>query len=310
MLTQAKAEKVTKPGRHPVDDNLFLCVRKSGAKSFVFRYQIPSDQTTEKRKRKMIDRSLGLGPFPLVSVLEAKEKALEARKNIFNGLDPIDQKKELAAEKARAATGTKTFREAAIAYGETTSVKWTRKVADEFHQRMTDYVYPTIGSVAVKSIDRALILNCLSPIWSKKYSVAKNVRRDIARVLAFAKGHGWRSGDDPTEFIDDVLPNLDHTAGHRKALPFVEMYAFMKKLAAIEEDTTARGAEFCILTATRKMAAQEARWSEIDFENKRWTIPKERRGMKRKAHTVPLAPRVLELLRCRVRKGMTACSSP
>src|SRR5215475_11025817 len=115
MLTQAKAEKITKPGRHQVDDNLFLRVKESGAKSFVFRYWVNKKE-----------RSLGLGPFPLVSVLEAKEKALEARKNIFNGLDPIDQKKELAAEKARAAAGTKTFREAAIAYGETTSVKWTR----------------------------------------------------------------------------------------------------------------------------------------------------------------------------------------
>src|SRR5262249_10868107 len=94
----------------------------------------------------------------------------------------------------------------------------------------------------------------------------------------------------------DVLPNLDHKAGLREALPYSEMFAFMKKLSAIE-GTAARGAEFCILTAVRKTEAQEARWSEIDFDNKRWNIPKERMKGGRKAHSVPLSPRALEILK-------------
>ena len=54
--------------------------------------------------------------------------------------------------------------------------------------------------------------------------------------------------------------------------------------------------EFAILTAGRKSEILKARWDEIDFSNRLWTIPKDR--MKgNKEHIVPLSDRSIAILK-------------
>ena len=85
------------------------------------------------------------------------------------------------------------------------------------------------------------------------------------------------------------------------ANPRIEVPAFMVELRA-HNSLTARALEYCILTATRSGEGLHAKWDEIDFAGKTWTIPAGR--MKAgKEHRVPLSARVLEILAGLPREG-------
>jgi integrase len=81
---------------------------------------------------------------------------------------------------------------------------------------------------------------------------------------------------------------------HHAALPYVELPGFMKALRE-QDGNSARALEFAILTAARTGEAIGARWDEINFTDKVWTIG----GARMKAgkeHRVPLCDRVITIL--------------
>ena len=65
---------------------------------------------------------------------------------------------------------------------------------------------------------------------------------------------------------------------------------------------SARALEFCILTATRTTETLGAKWGEVDFERKIWTIPSVRMKSDRE-HLVPLSERAVALLAEQPRSG-------
>jgi hypothetical protein len=96
--------------------------------------------------------------------------------------------------------------------------------------------------------------------------------------------HGARSGDNPARH----LLRGSHKVRHHEAMPYNAVPSFMGELR-VRSGTAARALEFLILCASRSGEVLGARWSEIDIEQKTWTIP----GARMKAdkyHTVPLAP--------------------
>ncbi|MBT2916581.1 Arm DNA-binding domain-containing protein, partial [Vibrio anguillarum] len=65
--------------------NLYFCVRTSNSRSWQFRYKRPGqDKITY----------LSFGTYPDMSLAEAREKALEARKMLADGIDPQLAKEE------------------------------------------------------------------------------------------------------------------------------------------------------------------------------------------------------------------------
>lgn len=102
-LTAAKAKGALAPGRYLDGAGLYLQVKPSGARSWIFRYKVA-------RKPKF----MGLGPFPAVSLAKAREKANEARKVRAEGSDPIRQKIRADAQAARETAGAITFERAAL----------------------------------------------------------------------------------------------------------------------------------------------------------------------------------------------------
>lgn len=58
---------------------------------------------------------MGLGPYQEISLAEARDKARELRKQIRNGIDPLQEKHDRKAHQEKAARKHKTFRECAEA---------------------------------------------------------------------------------------------------------------------------------------------------------------------------------------------------
>ena len=61
---------------------LGLAVYPSGEKSWVFRYDVPSSDGKRHPKKKI------LGPYPLLSLSDARIRRDAARKTLLDGIDP------------------------------------------------------------------------------------------------------------------------------------------------------------------------------------------------------------------------------
>src|SRR3981081_4172275 len=96
---------MSKPGLYGDGGGLYLQVAAGGTKAWILRYM------RSGRARKM-----GLGPFPVVSLLEARQKAFEGRRSLFQGIDPIDTRKAARAVALAQVAKALTFKECSKAY--------------------------------------------------------------------------------------------------------------------------------------------------------------------------------------------------
>jgi integrase len=257
-------------------------------RSWVFRYSANGR-----------DRYMGLGPLADVTLAEAREKALAARKLRLEGIDPIDARKAQRIASQLEATKAMTFGACVNAYLQTHEAAW--KNATHRHQwRMTLTAYcKPITNLPVKDIDTDLVLKVLTPLWTTRTETATRLRGRIERVLSWAKGRGLRDGENPARWnghLSEMLasPAKIAAARHHPALPYTELPEFMAELRG-RDSLSARALEFTILTAARTSEVIGATWNEIDFEAKLWTVPAAR--MKAgKEHRVPLCERAVQIL--------------
>lgn len=272
--------KNAKAGRHGDGKGLYLLVSPSGSKSWVLRVQVDGRR-----------RDLGLGSLDLVSLSEAREKALEGRKMAKAGLNP-----SLEWKKAR--TSLPTFEEASCRYHELHKGSWRNpKHADQWINTLRTYAFPLIGKETVDRIDASQIQSVLIPIWQSVPETARRVRQRIGTVLDHAQAQGWRSDSAPMRAVNTLLRGLKQPKKkHHAAMPYKVLPSFVAKLKT-ENPTVGRLAlEFLILTAARSGEVRGATWSEIDWENALWKVP----GSRMKAgepHSVPLSDEALGVLR-------------
>lgn len=164
---------------------------------------------------------------------------------------------------------------------------------------MNTYAHPFIGNKPVGEITTDNVLQILKPIWNTKTETASRVRSRIELILSYAKALNLRNGENPATWrsnLDALLPAPSKLKNvrHHPALPYVHMPEFMKALRTIM-GSGARALEFAILTASRSREARLATWSEIDLNNRLWTIPAERMKGKRD-HWVPLSAQTIKLI--------------
>lgn len=277
-LSAVKVRQVQQPGRYGDGNGLYLIVDPSGAKRWMLR-------TIVHGKR----RDIGLGGLSLVSLAEAREKAVEYRKLARAGGDPI------AAKRAAQRT-VPTFQKAAETVHAEHKVTWKNaKHGQQWLNTLEQYAYPEIGDKRVDQIDTPDILRILSPIWLTKAETARRVRQRIASVFDWAKAAGYRTGDNPVEGVTRGLPKQDERKSHHEAMPYSDVPAFIKKLRATNSELGKLAFEFLILTAARTSEVLEARWDEIDDDQKLWIVPAARMKAKRE-HRVPLGDRCLAIL--------------
>src|SRR5262245_22715640 len=120
-----------KPGRYSDGAGLYLEVKESGARSWLFRYQCGSRE-----------RWMGLGPFHLVSLAEARDKARDAKRSLLNSIDPLDSRKAQHAARALEAAKLITFEQAAKQFYATQECKWKNaKHRAQFLSTLGDYVF-------------------------------------------------------------------------------------------------------------------------------------------------------------------------
>jgi len=193
-----------------------------------------------------------------------------------------------------------TFRECAEALIASHEAGWKNaKHRQQWRNTLATYVYPVFGNLPVQAIDVGLVMKVVEPIWATKTETASRVRQRIEAILDWAAVRGYRQGDNPARWRGHLQKALPARAKiqkvkHHAALPFADLPDFMSALRAMNGNS-ARALEFAILTATRTNETLKARWSEIEFKTKIWTIPGERMKAGRD-HRVPLSAAALDVL--------------
>jgi len=281
-LTARQVETSKKPGLFADGGGLYLQVTESGAKSWVYRYQISGRR-----------RDMGLGSVEIFSLADAREKARTARRLVAEGVDPIDNRRAERTAKAVGVAKTMSFKECADAYIRAHQAGWRNaKHALQWSATLTTYVYPVFGSLPVGEVDVGLVMKAIEPIWSTKPETASRVRGRIEVVLDWATARHYRSGENAARWrghLESLLPKKTRVRAveHHAALPYVDLAAFMVELRE-QEGIAARALEFAILTAARTGEVLGARWDEIKMAERLWVVPGDR--MKgRREHRVPLS---------------------
>jgi integrase len=193
-----------------------------------------------------------------------------------------------------------TFRQCAEAYIKAQATGWKNaKHAAQWPSTLEAYVYPAFGSLPVQTVDVGLVMKAVEPIWTTKPETASRVRGRIESVLDWATARGYRNGENPARWrghLENLLPKTSKVrrVERHAALPYAELGTFMTELRQ-QDAVSARAMEFAILTAARTGEVIGARWSEIDFEARLWTVPAERMKAGRE-HRVPLSGPALSIL--------------
>jgi integrase len=278
MALTAIQVKNAKTGRHADGKGLYLLVKPSGAKSWVLRIVVNGRR-----------RDFGLGSVDLVSLQDARDKALEGRKMVRAGFDPLQEWK-------RVTTTVPTFEAATRQYHENVKQGWKNgKHGAQWLSTLETHAFPEIGKLPVSEVDAAAIQRVLLPIWLKVPETARRVRQRVGAVLDYAHGQGWRASEAPLRAVGKGLPKQTAKRGHFAAMPYADLPAFMSGLRESEASVGRLALQFTILTAARSGEVRGATWEEIDLDAATWTIPAER--MKAgETHVVPLSPAALAVL--------------
>lgn len=289
-LSALQVSKLTKPGLYGDGGGLTLQITPGGVKSWLFRYMMSGKAY-----------GMGLGPTHTVSLAEARQKALAARKLVIDGINPLAAKKQDQIAVALAKAKMMTFDQCAEAYVSAHKAGWKNaKHADQWINTLSTYASPIFGKLPVAEIDTGLVVKCLTPIWETKTETASRLRGRIESILGWATTSGYRTGENPARWkghLDNLLATISKTSRtkHHPSLPWQRMNEFVSALR-IRDGLSARAVEFAILTACRSGEVRGAKWSEFDINKKIWTIPADRMKAGR-VHEVPLSDAALALLK-------------
>ena len=241
--------------------------------------------------------NIGLGAYPIISLAEARKKALANRRVIEAGLDPRGSRVPVFSDAAEEVIA---IHAAGWKAGGKSEAQW--------RSSLSTYVYPQLGRLGVDRITTADVMACLLPIWHTRPETARRVRQRIGAVMRWAIAQGYRTDNPAGDAITAALPSNMGRRQHHRALPHADVAASVATIRASGAyPTTILAFEFLVLTACRSGEVRGARWDEINLDAATWTIPATRMKTSRQ-HRVPLPTRAVEVLeeakRFRDRSGL------
>ena len=243
---------------------------------------------------------MGLGSFNFVSLAQARQYAMDGKRLVINGEDPIEERKKEQIKIQLKQARNLTFKEIAEACIAAKAPEWKNaKHSQQWNNSLEAYAFPILGELPISDITTDLILKALEPIWITKAETASRVRQRIETIWDYGKARNYVSGENPARLRGHLDKILSKTAKvkrvrHFPALPYEDIGIFLQELRQ-RKGYSALALEFLILTAARTSEIIGAKWAEIDLEKKVWTVPAGRMKVG-KEHRVPLCIRAVEIL--------------
>ena len=183
-LSALSVSKIKKTGRHTVGGVDGLCLNVEGNSRVWILRAVVGKRLDKDGKLKPHRRDIGIGPYPEISLAEARAKATELRLQIRSGIDPIAHKQEQLEKLYLQKLRDKTFVECA----KVVIANKARELKNEKHigqwtSTLETYIYPTLGDISIGTITKVDIAEVLRPIWTEKNETAKRIRGRIETIF-------------------------------------------------------------------------------------------------------------------------------
>ena len=294
-LTDLQVRRAKKTGWMSDGGGLYLRIsadKHGGGRRWLFRY------TFGGRKREM-----GLGDADKVTLAEARDIRDDRLKQLRAGADPLAAKRAVKLEAKQAEAARRTFKEVAASELSRRMGRWRkngegRPSSPETWRKSLFVDCRLIADKPVDEITVADVVTVLKPYWDKGAIVSATRLRDrIKAVIDHAIALDWRTTVNPVtrERFEKIAPERpDEERAHHAALDWRAMPAFVQRLREIDA-MSALALQMMILTASRSNEVRGMRWTEIDWEAKTWSTPKDRMKANR-PHAVPLSAAALAIL--------------
>jgi len=275
-----------KPARKPYKksdgEGLYVLVTPEGSKLWHLAYRFARKQKT-----------IALGSYPVVTLAMAREARNEARRLLALGIDPSEKRK---ADK-RAAAAARTFAEVADEWFDTKRESEGKSEATLKRDRwLKRELKAEIGHRPIGEIEPPELLRALKKVEARKhYETSSRMRTLASQVFGFGIANGYCLRNMAADLKDAL------TSPRSKPRPgLTDPVAVGKLCRAIDcyvgKGTPVRSAlRLLSLTWVRPGEVAKAEWSEIDLEDRVWTIPAAKMKMRRDHH-VPLSRQTLEVL--------------
>lgn len=241
------------------------------------------------------EKRISLGAYPLISLAEAREAREKAKKLLTKDIDPSTAKQDKKRQIIRNVQNT--FQASAIEWHEIQKGRWSDGHAENVLHRMEVNVFPYIGSRPIAQITPPELLECLRRIEKRgALELASAIKQNCGQIFRYGIQTG-RCERDPAADLKGAL-----RVNKTKHYPTIEAKNIPAFLKALEDNAarlfprTQRAIKFSLLTFCRPGEIRQARWEEIDWQEKQWLIPGERMKMKRD-HIVPLSKQALAILK-------------
>ena len=258
-------------------DGMYVVVSPTGNKTFRFDYRFNGRRET-----------LTIGRYPELSLTQAREALIEARRQIRDGISPARAK----ADGKQGRRDTVTFGGHAALWLENAGLAESTKA---MRKSILDRdILPVLGKRLLEEIRPSELMALCDRIKARGApATAVHTREIVGQVYRYAIGRGLQV-ENPADKIQ--ASKIAVFKPRDRALSPVEIRSFFSALESVATLPTLKLAlRLILLTMVRKGELIGALWSEVDFEQAAWTIPAARMKAGR-AHVVYLSNQALDIL--------------
>lgn len=259
---------------------LFLLINPTGSKLWRFKYRFNGKE-----------KLLALGPYPEISLKEARNRREEARRFIANGIDPSAQRK--SQKQAIGQSNSNTFETIGREWFIKFSPTWSQSHLKRVQRQLEKDLFPWIGSLPIEEIDAPTLLDCLRRIEKRGAIVSAHRVRGIAgQIFRYAIATS-RATRDPSNDLRGAIPPAQSKNFSAITQP-QKVKTLLIAIDSFEGTFTVKCAlKFSPLVFARPGEIRKALWDDIDLGNKQWNYLVSKTNTN---HIVPLCKQALEIL--------------
>ncbi len=294
-LTSAKI-RTLKPSDKPfkVSDShgLYLRVKPGSSRHWYLKYRISGKESR-----------IALGTYPAISLSDARQQREGIRKMLALNINPVQQRAAVRGSR----TPEKVFKNVALAWHKSNR-KWSQNTADRLLASLNNHIFPVIGNLPVSELKPRHFIDLLKGFEEKGLlEVASRTRQHLSNIMRHAV-HQELIDTNPAANLGGVT--TPPVRRHYPALPLERLPELLERIGAYHQgrELTRHAVLLMLHVFIRSSELRFARWSEIDFTNRVWTIPATRepiigvrysgRGAKmRMPHIVPLSEQSIAILK-------------
>ena len=285
MLTDTKIRNLKRKDKlYRIADSggLTLEINPNGSKLWRHRYRFNNRATM-----------MSLGPYPIVTLLSARQARDKNKQLLFQGINPKQIKEEVKAK----ASIKKTFEQMFLKWINKNKDQWSLGYVEDTIQRANNYLIPKLGNLPIDEIKSSEIRNLLLKIQDTgKLDMFKKVKGILNGVFKYSVGMDVLKVNPVRDLPSEIFKKKPEK--HYAAITDPNEIPWL--LDKLEEHKGGYEVRAALVIAPhvflRPSELTGMLWSEVDFDAKLIRINKDRMKVK-KTHLVPLSIQVLKALK-------------